>query len=112
MRKVLKILGLSLVSLVIVLFSVLSVRAIRDKQIPYDVDLAGTEVPTFVTVELPQIHSHSDETSLPVTGSAAIDVDGDGVDELFIGGGHAQADALYKFNGTGFDALSKQSGCF
>jgi hypothetical protein len=110
MIKALKIFGLTVISIVVLLFALLSVRAINDKQIAYDVDLAGTEIPTFVAVELPQVHSHSDETSLPVTGGAAIDVDGDGVDELFIGGGHGQKDALYKFNGTGFDAVSNAAG--
>jgi len=91
-RKILRFLGLSVISLVILFIALLSGRAILDKQIPYDVSLAGTVVPTFETIELPQQHSHSDATSLPVTAGAAIDIDGDGVDELFIGGGHGQAD--------------------
>jgi hypothetical protein len=94
----------------VLLFALISGRAILDKQIPYSVDLAGTVIPTFETIELPQKHSHSDVTSLPVAGGAAIDVDGDGVDELFIGGGHGQVDMLYKFNGSAFDVVSNAAG--
>ncbi len=110
MKKVLKLLGLSVVSLVVLLFVLLSGRAILDQRIDYDVDLAGTEVPTFDTIELQQEHSYSDATSLPVTGGAAIDIDGDGVDEIFIGGGHGQADMLYQFNGSGFDVVPNAAG--
>jgi hypothetical protein len=110
MRKVLKYFGLSLLSIVVLLLVLLTGRAILDKRIDYDVDLAGTEVPTFTTIELPQEHSFSDEKSLPVNGGAAIDIDGDGVDELFIGGGHGQADTLYRFSGGGFTAVSNAAG--
>ena len=38
-----------------------------------------------------------DEAVHPFTGAAAIDVDGDGRDEVFIGGGLGQADRLYRY---------------
>jgi len=110
MKKILKFLSLSVILLVVLLIALISGRAILDKQIPYDVSLASTVVPTFETIELPQQHSHSDATSLPVTAGAAIDIDGDGVDELFIGGGHGQADVLYKFNDGGFEVISNAAG--
>lgn len=110
MNKILKYLSLGVVALVVLAAVLLTGRSIMDRQIDYVVDLAGTEVPTFVTHELPHDHSHSDATSLPFTGGAAIDVDGDGVDELFIGGGHGQLDVLYKFNGEGFDAVPDAAG--
>jgi hypothetical protein len=110
MIKALKFLAFGVVALVVLLFALLSGRAIIDKQIDYNVDRAGTEVPTFVTVELPHDHIYSDETALPVNSGAAIDVNGDGVDELFLGGGHGQEDVLYKFNGKGFVAVSNAAG--
>ncbi len=110
MKKALKYLGLLVVSLIVLLFVLLSGRAILDKRIDYDVDLAGTEIPTFVTVELPQEHSYSDTTSLPVNSGAAIDIDGDGVDELFIGGGHGQADVLYRFSDGEFETIANTAG--
>ena len=110
MNKILKYLALGVVALVVLAAALLVTRSILDRQIDYVVDLAGTEVPTFATYELPHDHSHSDATSLPFTGGAAIDVDGDGVEELFIGGGHGQLDVLYKFNGEGFDAVPDAAG--
>jgi len=110
MKKAIKYLVLAVISIVVLLFALLSGRAILDKRIDYEVDLAGTEIPTFVTVELPQEHSYSDATSLPVNSGAAIDINGDGVDELFIGGGHGQADVLYKFSGNGFEAIANTAG--
>ena len=110
MRKILKYVGLGVATLVVLLAVLLTGWSILDRQIDYDVDLAGTKVPKFTTLELPHDHSHSDATSLPFTGGAAIDVDGDGVEELFIGGGHGQKDVLYKFNGKSFDAVPDAAG--
>ena len=110
MTRIFKYIGLGAITLVVLMVALLLGRSILDRQIDYDVDLAGTKVPTFTTLELPHAHSHSDATSLPFTGGAAIDVDDDGVEELFIGGGHGQKDVLYKFNGTGFDAMPGAAG--
>ena len=108
--RIIKYLGLGILALVMLMAAGLSARAIYDRQIDYDVDLAGAEIPTFTEIELPQAQSHSDDTSLPFTGGAAIDIDGDGVDELFIGGGHGQNDVVYKYNGTGFDMVADAAG--
>ncbi len=43
--------------------------------------------------------------SLPFLGSAALDIDGDGQDELFLGGGDDQADQMLAFRDGGFVAL-------
>ena len=50
------------------------------------------------------------DASLPFMGLSAIDIDGDGVDELFIGGGHGSEDALFRFNGTGFAQIVEATG--
>ncbi len=110
MIKILKYGFIGIIALVVMMAAVVAVRAILDRQIDYDVDLAGTDIPTFTELELSKEQSHSDATSLPFTGGAAIDIDDDGVDELFIGGGHGQMDVLYKFNGEGFDILPKAAG--
>lgn len=108
--RIIKYLGLGILALVVLMAAGISARAIYDRQIDYDVDLADTEIPTFTEIELPQAQSHSDDTSLPFTGGAAIDIDGDGVDELFIGGGHGQNDVVYKYNGSGFDTVADAAG--
>ncbi len=65
--------------------------------------------PNFYSVELDFNHFYH-EDSYPFAGSSLIDVDADGVDELFIGGGQGQADGLFKFNGTSFDNIITESG--
>lgn len=59
----------------------------------------------FSTVDLPFIHEADLVNSLPFLASAALDIDGDGRDELFLGGGDTQADAFFAFNGTKFIKL-------
>ena len=64
-------------------------------------------------LEIPSGFTHQwSEPSHPFTGAAVIDVDGDGRDELFVGGGSGQGDALLFFEdgalvnriaGTGLD---------
>ncbi len=48
-----------------------------------------------------------DDAAHPFTGAAAIDIDGDGRDEVFIGGGLNQPDRLYRFaNGALTDVIA------
>jgi len=56
----------------------------------------------FRVVDLPFIHAFDAKAMLPFLASAAFDADGDGLDELFLGGGTGQADKLFRFDGTGF----------
>ncbi len=50
--------------------------------------------PEFQSIEVPFEHRWQSESSHPLVGAAAIDVDGDGDDEVFVGGGADQASAL------------------
>jgi len=61
----------------------------------------------FREISVNWIHQ-SDENSLPFAAIAAIDIDGDGVDELFVGGGKNQPDAIlqYRDNSFGVTALT------
>jgi len=56
----------------------------------------------FKSVNLPFVHEFDGKNMLPFLASAAFDADGDGVDELFLGGGIGQADALFRFTDKGF----------
>jgi len=62
--------------------------------------------------ELPFAHEHTGnlDASLPFMGLSAVDVDGDGVDEIFVGGGHGQDDALFRFTGAGFEPIAAAGG--
>ena len=56
----------------------------------------------FSEITVPFTHENDLENSLPIMAAAAIDIDNDGVDEIFLGGGKAQADALLKFTDDTF----------
>jgi len=59
----------------------------------------------FEAVELPFAHEADLKNSLPFLASAAIDINGDGQDELFLGGGNEQADAIFAFRNNRFEKL-------
>ena len=59
----------------------------------------------FEAVGLPFVHEADLVNSLPFLASAAIDINGDGQDELFWGGGDEQADALFAFRNNRFEKL-------
>jgi len=73
------------------------------------------EIPTFSELDIDFVHIRAPMTH-PFHGSAVIDVNGDGKEEIFIGGGGGQDDALFSYengefvniiSGTG---LSKKEG--
>ncbi|MEP3347971.1 MAG: VCBS repeat-containing protein [Litoreibacter sp.] len=110
MLKKLKYIPMVMLPVAATMFGVLSVKTLTDRQNPYDTDLAGTLIPTFDEIELPFDQQHSDDTSLSFTASAAIDIDGDGVEELFIGGGYQQENVLYRFENGGFVEIAGVAG--
>lgn len=63
-------------------------------------------VPSFNEVDFPFTHEGGDY----FLGSALIDIDGDGVDEVFLGGAEGQSDALMKFDGENFVDITQGTG--
>ncbi len=57
----------------------------------------------FVPAALPFAHKFDAGAMLPFLGSAVFDSDGDGIDELFLGGGIGQSDKIFAFKDTGKD---------
>jgi len=93
-------------SLPLILAALVSVKMIGDRAEDYNVPLQGTTVPTFSKFEFPFEHKHDSERSLPFAAGSIIDVDGDGVEEVFLGGGFGQQDRLFKFNSKQFVELT------
>ena len=58
-------------------------------------------VPTFSEVEIDFTHQYN-KSALAFAGGSVIDVNGDGIEELFVGGGAGQEDALFFFENGGF----------
>ncbi|MEP1521741.1 VCBS repeat-containing protein [Ascidiaceihabitans sp.] len=110
MLRKLKFIPIVMASLVAMMMIAMAAYTMNDRRIDYDVELGDTIVPQFTQVEVPFDQAHSDATSLPITGSAAIDIDGDGTEELFIGGGFQQENGLFKFENGGFVPIEGQAG--
>ncbi len=72
-----------------------------DTKDPYvqacDYTVPESEIPTFTELPTPFRHQFDDTRSLPMLAAALIDMDGDGIDEIFIGGGNDQPDGLLKY---------------
>lgn len=110
MKKLLKIVPLTLLGLIVLIFALITIRGINDGQIDYDVSTEGMTIPTFNEVELNFFQNHNGEKTLPFTASAVIDIDNDGTEELFLGGAYNQQDALFRFKDGVFSAITGQTG--
>jgi hypothetical protein len=110
MLSKLKFIPIVIVALVAMMALAMAAYTLNDRRVDYNVDLGDTIVPHFTHIEVPFDQAHSDATSLPITGSAVIDIDGDGTEELFIGGGFQQENGLFKFENGGFVAIPNQAG--
>ena len=67
-------------------------------------DMRFREIPTDFT------HTSDFKAALPFMALAAIDVNTDGVDEIFAGGGIGQQDALLRFEGDELHLVDYESG--
>ena len=84
--------------------------AVIDRQNPYDVSLDGVDVPTFETSDIVFNQGNDFSTSLPFMASAIIDVDGDGIDEVFLGGSQTTPDGLFKYQNGQLVAIEGLAG--
>lgn len=73
-------------------------------------DIEVADLPTYTNIMLPFEHKYAIEPSLPFFASAIIDVDNDGTEEIFLGGGLNQSDVLYKYQDGGFVDVSADHG--
>jgi len=110
MIKAIKYVVLGLTILVAIVILILAVRAINDRQIDYDVDLMGTVIPQYQEQFIPFVNTNDGESSLPFMASAVIDVDGDGREELFLGGGYGQNDGLFRYKDKVFQPIDNALG--
>lgn len=90
---------------IVLLMAFIVVRFTLDARVDYEVALDGVEVPQFTASEIPWLQTHNNATTLPFMASAVIDVDGDGTEELFLGGSRTQEDAFFSYNTDQFVRL-------
>ncbi len=110
MKKVLTLLALVIVGAVGLIFWF----SYQDTQNPYvrpcDFSVPEAEIPTFDEVSLAFDHRFDADEEFPITAGAVIDIDGDGIEEVFFGGGAGQADALFRFENGAFRDISRDAG--
>jgi len=71
-----------------------------------DYSVPKEDIPTFKSIDFPFNNVFDNTKSLPLMASAMIDIDNDGVDEVFMGGGVTQEDAIFKYTENGFVDIS------
>lgn len=84
-------------ALIVVLMIFVFIRFTLDKQVDYDVSTDNISIPTFEAQFINFNQFMDDSITLPFVASAVIDIDNDGQEELFIGGGPGQEDAFFEF---------------
>lgn len=82
----------------------------NDRAIDYDVALDNILIPKFDEQTIDFIPTYDKTKTIPFTASAIIDINGDGVEEVFLGGGINQADAFYQFEKGVFRDITAQTG--
>ena len=107
--KLLKSIFIYTALMVLVLVGGLFWVTTNDRGIDYDVDIVGIEVPTFDEQNINHVPTYDAKQTLPFTASAIIDIDGDGIAEIFLGGGIHQADAFYQFKNGAFVDITSQT---
>ncbi len=71
-----------------------------------DYSVSEAEIPVFSDMNLSWNNQFDNTKSLPIMGSAMIDIDNDGVDEIFLAGGVTQQDVLMSYTDGGFSPSS------
>lgn len=106
--KLLKLIAAVLLVTVIIAAAGIAWFFYKDTKDPYvkscDFTVADSLIPKFTEVPLPFSHRFNEDKSLPSLGSSLIDMNADGIDEVFIGGGYDQQDALFIFSKNKFEA--------
>ena len=71
-----------------------------------DYAVPAEEIPVFKSVDFPFTNKFNGEKSLPLMASALIDINNDGIDEVFVGGGLGQQDGLFSYKDGAFTTAS------
>ena len=95
---------------IIALVGLVAGMSILDRQDDYDVDLAGVEVPSYEESTISFNQGNDFSVSLPFLASAIIDIDGDGTEELFLGGSKNTPDGLFRFKDRKLTAIEGAAG--
>ena len=109
-RKWLKRVLIVLLAVAAALVITIIVRSKLDARIDYDVSTDSITIPQFSTVDIDFKHNYAAETSIESTAGAVLNLDNDGAEELFLGGGEGQQDAIFRFVDGAFVDITASSG--
>lgn len=101
---------LFVVFLIVATFCGLTWFSWNDRQVDYDISSDGLVIPRFTQQTLPFEPGYDETKTLPFAASAVVDIDGDGIEELFFGGGREQNDTFYRFVDGKFIDISNDVG--
>ena len=108
--NVVRKIGKGMLALVVLMLVMLVVRGLMDARVDYDVTTAGLSIPQYDSIEVPFEQSNDFSSAHPFAGSAVIDIDNDGTEELFLGGGPGQQDGLLRFHDDAFTPIDGAAG--
>ena len=108
--RIIKLISFYILGLLTLLIIAVFVMTARDRAIDYDVDLTDIDIPKFKSQKIDYKPSYDKTKTIPFTAGCIIDIDNDGVEELFIGGGIDQQDAFFKFENGSFSDITVSTG--
>ena len=108
--RVLSLTAKGVLVLLVLLAVLITVRGLMDARIPYDVSTDGVNIPQFTVVEIPFDQNNDFSVAHPFAAGAIIDIDNDGTEELFLGGGPGQSDALLRYVDGAFELIPDAAG--
>ncbi len=105
----LRSIALVIVFLLLCAFAGVTYLSGRDRAIDYPASAADLVIPKFDKSVIDFIPSYDGTITIPFAAGAVVDIDNDGVDELFLGGGTNQQDAFYQFQDGQFVNITAQT---
>jgi len=81
-----------------------------DRATPYPVVLDNLELPAYEQQYIDFEPTFDVNKTLPFAAGAVVDIDNDGIEEVFFGGGSEQQDAFYRFENNTFIDITASTG--
>ena len=94
----------------VALVALIAIRFKMDANIDYDVSTENVTIPKFAEVEIDFEHVYKKATSIQTAGGAIVNVDNQGAEEVFLGGGEGQDDRLFRFVHGKFMDITSEVG--
>ena len=108
--SILKKLLFTVLTIAVLLISALTIKSLVDRADDYEVNLDGINIPQYEKSMIPFKQGNDFTVSLPFLASAIIDIDGDGVEELYLGGSTVTKDGLFKFQNNKLVPIDDAAG--